>query len=100
MVLLFAAFAIGLGVPPLPAMNASFVAVGVMLLGFVMMWWKDWLGAVVSLAGLGWFQALEFAANDRAAGGLFPLLVIPGTLGIIAALTRYAARLRASTEQT
>ena len=46
----------------------------------------------------GWFQALEFAANDRAAGGLFPLLVIPGALGIIAALTRYAARSRASTE--
>ena len=87
-VLLFAAFAFGLGVPPLPELNASFAAIGVMLFGFVLMWWKDWLGGAVSLVGLGWFQAMEFAANGHAAGEIFPLLVIPGVLGIMAALAR------------
>lgn len=91
-VLMFVLFALGLGLPPLPAMNASFAAIGVMLLGFVLMWWKDWLGGVVSLMGLGLFQSLELAANGHLAGGAFPLLVIPGVLGIVAALARRFAR--------
>ena len=91
-VLVFVVFAVGLGLPPLPDLNTSFAAIGVMLLGFVLMWWKDWLGGVVSLLGLGWFQAMEVAANGHVAGRLFPLLVIPGALGIIAALARCYAR--------
>jgi hypothetical protein len=97
-VLVFVVFAVGLGVPPLPDLNTSFAAIGVMLLGFVLMWWKDWLGGVVSLVGLGWFQAMEIAANGHAAGGLFLLLVIPGVLGIIAALVRGYTRLDAISE--
>ena len=60
-VLLFVVFAIGKGLPPLAAMNASFAAVGVMLIGFVLVWWKDWLGGVISLVGL----ALVSSDRDR-----------------------------------
>ena len=87
-VLMFVAFAIGEGPQPLAAMNASFAAVGVMLLGFLLMWWKDWLGGVIGLAGLGWFQAIEIAANGHPAGGIFALLIIPGVLGLLAGIMR------------
>ena len=90
-VLTFVVFAVGRGLPPLAALNASFAAVAVMLVGFVLMWWKDWLGGLISLVGLGWFQAIEFAANGHPAGGLFPLLVVPGVLGLLAALVRRKA---------
>jgi hypothetical protein len=87
-VLLFTVSAIGQGLPPLAAMNASFAAVAVMLVGFLLMWWKDWLGGVVSLIGLGWFQALEIAVNGQPSQGVFSLFVIPGLLAIVAGLIR------------
>ncbi len=90
-VLTFALFAVGLGLLPLAALNASFAAVAVMLVGFLLTWWKDWLGGLISLVGLGWFQAIEIAANGHPAGGLFPLLVVPGVLGLLAALVRRKA---------
>jgi hypothetical protein len=88
-VMTFALFALGLGLPPWAELNASFAALGVMIAGFLVMWWKDWLGGLVSLAGLGWFQALEIAANGHPAGGLFPLLILPGALGLLATVARY-----------
>ena len=69
-------------------MNASFAAVGVMLVGLVLVWWKDWLGGAISLIGLAWFQAIEIAVNGQASGGLFPLFVVPGALALVAGLTR------------
>ena len=87
-VLLFVVIAIGNGLPPLAAMNASFAAVGVMLVGLVLVWWKDWLGGAISLIGLAWFQAIEIAVNGQASGGLFPLFVVPGVLALVAGLTR------------
>jgi hypothetical protein len=87
-VLLYIAFAIGEGLPPLGAMNASFAAVGVMLLGFLLAWWHDLVGGVVSLLGLACFQALEIAANGHPAGGMFYLFIVPGVLDVAAWLIR------------
>ena len=91
-VLLFVVFAIGEGFPPLAALNASFAAVGVMLSGFLLVWWKDWLGGVISLVGLAWFQAIEIAVNGQPSGGLFPLLIVPGVLALLAGLMRGIAK--------
>jgi hypothetical protein len=87
-VLLLAVFAVGEGLPPLAALNASFAAVGMMLVGFLLIWWKDWFGALLSLAGLAWFQAIEVAVNGQPSGGLFPLFVVPGVLALLAGLMR------------
>ena len=91
-VFLFVMFAVGEGLPPLGAMNANFAAVGLMFVGFFMMWWRDWLGGVVSLAGIAAFYALEIAANGHAPGGwVFPLCFVPGVLGVLAGLLRRVA---------
>jgi hypothetical protein len=91
-VLLIVVFAIGEGLPPLQALNASFAAVGVMLVGLVLVWWKDWLGGAISLVGLVWFQAIEIAVNGQPSGGLFPLFLVPGVLALLAGLMRGIAQ--------
>jgi hypothetical protein len=92
LIVLFAAFAVGLGLPPLGNMNASFIAIAVMLIGFALTWWRDLAGAVVSLVGISAFYALEFAANGHAPGGwLFPLCFVPGVLGLLSWLSRRLA---------
>jgi hypothetical protein len=89
MVLLFVVFAIGQGLPAFGAMNASFAAIAVMLSGFLLAWWRDLLGGIVSLLGIGAFYTLEFAANGHAPGGwAFPLCFVPGVLAILASLLR------------
>ena len=88
-VLLFVVFAVGEGPPPLGAMNASFAAVAIMLVGFLLAWWHDLAGGVVSLAGIAAFYALEFAANGHAPSGwFFPLCFVPGVLNVLAWLLR------------
>ena len=92
LIVLFAVFAIGLGLPPLGGMNASFLAIAVMLIGFALTWWHDLAGAVVSLVGISAFYALEFAANGHAPSGwLFPLCFVPGVLGVVSWLSRRLA---------
>jgi hypothetical protein len=88
-ILLFVVFAIGQGLPAFGAMNASFAAIIVMLAGFLLAWWRDLPGGIVSLLGIGTFYALEFAANGHAPGGrTFPLCFVPGMLVIVASLLR------------
>jgi hypothetical protein len=88
----FIVFTIGNGLPPLGAMNASFAAIAVMLVGFLLAWWHDLTGAVVSLVGIGAFYALELVANGHAPGGWgFPLCFVPGVLGVVGWLLRCAA---------
>jgi hypothetical protein len=88
-VLLFVVFAIDQGLPAFGAMNSSFVAIAVMLAGFLLAWWRDLPGGIVSLLGIGAFYALEFAANGHAPGGwAFPLCFVPGVLDILASLLR------------
>jgi len=92
LIVLFAVFAIGLGLPPLGGMNASFLAIAVMLIGFALTWWHDLAGAIVSLVGIGAFYALEFAASGHAPSGwLFPLCFVPGVLGVVSWLSRRLA---------
>ena len=82
LLLLFAAFAIGEGPPPL---NWQAASLAVMLVGFLLAWWRDLVGGVVSLAGIAAFYGLEFAASGHAPGGwLFPLCFVPGVLGVVA----------------
>src|SRR5262245_36559825 len=83
-VVLFVYFAIGGGLPPLAALNSSFAALGMLLLGFLLMWWKDWVGGLVSLLGLAWFQAIEIAVNGHMAQGIFGWLVVPVILAFLA----------------
>jgi hypothetical protein len=84
----FIVFAIGVGLPPLAAMNLSFVALAVMLIGFLLAWWNDLIGGVVSLAGITCFQILEIDANGRPAGGMFCLLFVPGAVSVLAWLLK------------
>lgn len=92
LIVLFAVFAVGLGLPPLGNMNASFLAIAVMLIGFALTWWRDLAGAIVSLVGISAFYALELASNGHAPGGwLFPLCFVPGVLGLLSWLSRRLA---------
>jgi hypothetical protein len=83
-ILSFIVFTIGVGLPPLAAMNFSFVALAIMLIGFLLAWWNDLIGGVVSLAGITSFQILEIVANGRPAGGMFWLLFVPGAVSVLA----------------
>jgi len=86
--LLFVVFAIGQGLPPFAAMNASFAALAVMLFGFLLAWWNDLIGGIVSLAGIICFEALEIATNGHPAGGVFYLFFVPGAVSVLAWLIR------------
>ncbi len=93
LVALFAVFAFGgrEEPPPLTPMTA---ALAVMLFGFVLAWWCDWLGALVSLSGFVVFYAMCFVESGKFPGGwVFPLCVVPGVLCLIAAWLRRKRRL-------
>lgn len=86
LLLLFALFVIGEGPPP---MNVGAAALAVMLLGFLLAWWHDLLGAIVSILGIGCFYAWNFSEVGQFPGGfVFPLCFVPGALNITAWLLR------------
>ena len=88
LVALFAVFAFGGREEP-PPLTPATAALGLMLFGYVMTWWRDWLGAIVSLTGLAAFYAMCFAASGKIPGGwVFPLCAVPGALCLIAAWLR------------
>jgi hypothetical protein len=61
-----------------------------MLVGFLLVWWKDSLGGVVSQAGMGAFYALQFDIIGHAPGGwVFPLCFDAGVLNVFAWLLRH-----------
>ena len=91
LVVLFAAVTICQRLP-WRSIDASFLALGLALAGFLAMWWSDWLGVVVSLVGLGWFQLAETARNGQPTYGLLPLFLAPVVLGLCAVMTRRLAR--------
>ena len=97
LVLLFVVFAFG-GKEEPPPVSPMTVALGVMLFGYLLAWWRDWLGAFVSLAGFLAFYALEFWSTGRLVGGpVFPLCFVPGLLCLLAAMTRRGEKIAAST---
>ena len=86
LILLYTAFAIGAGPPPL---NAGTVALIVLAGGFVLAWWSDVLGGLLSLVGIAGFYAWNLADAGRFPGGwVFPLCFLPGVLQVVAWILR------------
>ena len=82
LVLLFLAFAIGEGPPPIGVGSAALL---VMLVGFLLTWHHGLLGGVVSLMGISFFYMWNFADVGRFPGGwVFPLCFVPGVLLVLA----------------
>jgi hypothetical protein len=58
-----------------------------MLVGFVLVWWRDLAGGVISLFGIGAFYLLNYLEAERFPGGwVFPLCFLPGVLAVAAYL--------------
>ena len=91
LVALFAAFAFGGREEPPPVSPAT-LSLGVMLIGYLLAWWRDLLGAFVSLAGFVAFYALMFFSSGTLPGGpVFPLCFVPGVLCLLAVWWRHNA---------
>jgi len=91
-VLLFVTFAFGGREEP-PPVSVPTIALGVMLLGYTLAWWRDWLGGLVSLAAFAAFYAWGFVSSGRLIGGpIFPICFLPGALCLLAAWLRGTSR--------
>ena len=85
LVLLFVAFAFGGHEEPPPA-NPATIALGVMLFGYLLAWWSDWVGGFVSLSAFAGFYAWSYFNSGVLIGGpVFPLCYAPGALCLLAA---------------
>jgi hypothetical protein len=86
-VLVFVVFAIGEGAPAVLLLRPQTWALLVMLVGFVLVWWRDLAGGVISLFGIGAFYLLNYLEAERFPGGwVFPLCFLPGVLAVAAYL--------------
>ena len=86
LVLLFLAFAIGEGPPPI---DTGMLALLIMLAGFLLAWWHGLVGGIISLVGIGCFYIWNFAEGGRfPAGWVFPLCFVPGVLMVVVWLRR------------
>jgi peptidoglycan/LPS O-acetylase OafA/YrhL len=88
---LVVAFTAGHGGPPNffgqpRPVQLEFIALGLMLLGFVVGWVREGLGGLLVLLGLAAFNAVELVVNGRPALGAFPLFAVPGALFLVSAL--------------
>jgi hypothetical protein len=91
LLLLYVTFAVGVGPPPL---SLGSVALTIMFAGFIVAWWRDMLGGVLSLVGIGAFYGWNLANAGAFPGGwVFPLCFLPGVLEVIAWLLRRSIRL-------
>ena len=91
LLLLYVTLAVGAGPPPL---SLGSVALTIMFAGFIVAWWRDVVGGVLSLVGIGSFYAWNFADAGILPGGwVFPLGFLPGVLQVIAWLLRRSVRL-------
>ena len=69
--------------------RATVLALGVMLFGYLLAWLRDWLGALVSLAGfVGFYAAMFFSSGTLPGGPVFPLCFVPGVLCLLAVVLR------------
>jgi hypothetical protein len=82
-VAMFLVFAFGGHEAP-PPLNPQTVSLALMLVGFLVAWWNDLAGGLISLLGLGCFHGVEIAAKGQMAGGFFQLFWIPGALCLLA----------------
>jgi hypothetical protein len=91
LLLLYVALAVGAGPPPL---SLGSVALTLMFVGFIVAWWRDVVGGVLSLVGIGSFYAWNLAdAGTLPAGWVLPLCFLPGVLQLIAWLLRLPVKL-------
>jgi hypothetical protein len=86
-------FMIGNGGPPNvfrqpTPVQMEFAALGLMMLGLIVGWFREALGGSLVLLGLAGFNAVELAVNARPALGAFPLFAVPGILFLLSALLR------------
>jgi hypothetical protein len=87
-VALFVTFAFGGREAP-PPVSVPTVALGFMLLGYLLAWLSDWLGALVSLTGFAAFYAACYLESGTIPGGpVFPFCFVPGALSLLAAWLR------------
>jgi hypothetical protein len=85
---LFLAFAFGGREEP-PLVSPAILALGVMVFGYLLAWWRDWLGAFVSLTAFVAFYGWTFASTGKLLGGpVFPLCFAPGVLCLLAVWLR------------
>jgi hypothetical protein len=92
-VLLFLAFAIGERAPVSLLLRPQTLALLIMVAGFIVVWWHDLVGGVISLFGIGAFYLLNYLEAERfPAGWVFPLCFLPGALAVAAWLMRARAQ--------
>jgi hypothetical protein len=92
LVLMFAMFAFGGHEAP-PPLNLQMASLALALFGYLLGWWNDLVGGIVSLVGMVGFYALNYAAAGNFPGGwVFPLCFVPGVLMVVAGLLRRAKR--------
>jgi hypothetical protein len=92
-------FIIGEGPPPLVrgslSENLMSLAGLVCLTGYVVIWFRELPGGLVSLLGIASFYGLNYAASGRLPGGwVLPMFFVPGALAVTATLL--VSRFRAS----
>ncbi len=68
------------------SVQIEFIALGLMLLGFVVGWMREGPGGLLVLLGFAAFNAVQLAVNGRPALGAFPLFAVPGILFLLSAL--------------
>jgi amino acid permease len=92
-VLLFVVFAIGERAPAALLLRPQSWALLIMLTGFILIWWHDLAGGVISLFGIAAFYLFSYLEVARLPGGwVFPLCFLPGGLAVTAWLMRARAQ--------
>ncbi len=66
-----------------PCVQIEFLAVGLMLAGFLVGWRWEGVGGILSVLGFALFFVTEISANGRPPGGLLPLFAVPGILFLL-----------------
>jgi peptidoglycan/LPS O-acetylase OafA/YrhL len=61
-----------------PAVVAEFIAMFLMLAGFLVGWRWEGAGGLIAIGGFALFSAAEFVANGKPPHGAVPLFAIPG----------------------
>ena len=78
-----------------PRVELEFLAMALMLLGFVAGWRWELIGGMTVLGGFSLFAAVELVAHGKPPHGAIPLFAVPGVLFLASHLGR---RLRAVTD--
>jgi len=88
LVALVAVFLVGEGGPPnilrqLSPVQLEFLAICLMLAGFLLGWRWEALGGGLAVGGFALFFGTELAVNGKPPGGAIPLFAVPGVLLLV-----------------